>query len=281
MRVAGGSGVGMTRIGESTLLVTGAASGIGRLLVERGLDRGAARAVLWDVNEEALVAVVDELREAGRTCFPYVVDVADPQAIHAAAERVLADVGPVDVIVNNAGIVVGKPFGEHDTGDIERTIRINVLGPMHVTAAFLPSMRERRRGHIVNIASAAGLLPNPSMSVYASSKWAVLGWSESLRLELEGEDRGVHVTTVTPSYINTGMFDGVRAPRLTPIIEPETIVAAILDAVEANRILLRAPFMVKLLPLLRGVLPTRVFDLVAGRLFGVYSSMDTFVGRAK
>jgi len=269
----------MTRIRQSTVLVTGGAIGIGRLMAEGFLARGAARVVLWDINETTLQATAAELRAKGHTVDPYVVDVADPAAIAVAAGRVLAEVGPVDIVVNNAGIVVGKSFVDHSTGEIENSVRINVLGPMHVTAAFLPTMISRRTGHVVNISSAAGLLPNPDMSVYASSKWAVLGWSESLRLELERVDGALRVTTVTPSYIDTGMFAGVRAPLLTPIMQPTRIVDAILRGVENDKILVREPFMVKLLPFLRGVMPARVFDFVAGRLFGVYTTMKTFHGR--
>jgi len=117
------------------------------------------------------------------------------------------------------------------------------------------------------------------MSVYAGSKWAVLGWSESLRLELEQIGPNLKVTTVMPSYIDTGMFAGVKAPLLTPILQPDTITEAILNAIKRNKILLRKPFIVNLLPLLHGILPTRVFDTVTGRWFGVYTSMNDFTGR--
>ncbi|MDX5482514.1 MAG: short-chain dehydrogenase, partial [Hymenobacteraceae bacterium] len=89
----------------------------------------------------------------------------------------------------------------------------------------------------------------------------------------------LHITTVTPSYIDTGMFAGVKAPLLTPILKPEAIADAILDAVHKNKIMLRRPAIVHLLPVLRGILPTRIFDLIVGRGFNVYTSMDQFAGR--
>ncbi len=116
------------------------------------------------------------------------------------------------------------------------------------------------------------------MAVYAGSKWAIVGWSESLRLELEQINRKLQVTTVTPSYIDTGMFEGVKAPLLTPLLKPEEIVEEIIDAIQQNKIWVRAPKVVSLLPILRGVLPTRLFDYTARQL-GVYSSMDQFMGR--
>jgi len=177
-------------------------------------------------------------------------------------------------------VVVGKDFSQHSARDIDTTIDVNIRGVMHVTRAFIQPMIKTGSGHVVNIASAAGLIPNPKMSVYAASKWAVLGWSESLRLELEQENKNLKVTTVTPSYINTGMFEGVKAPLLTPLLEPEEIVEEIISAIQENRILVRAPKMVNLLPFLRGVLPVNWFDFTARQL-GVYDSMIDFKGRDK
>lgn len=271
----------MSKIQNSVVLVTGGAAGIGRLLAERCVEEGASQIVLWDINAEQLEATKGAFREKGQIIYTDVVDVSDMEDVIAASERVLADIGPVDLLFNNAGIVVGKAFVEHSHKDIQRTNDINVSGVMHVARSFLPAMLHQKRGHIVNIASAAGLMPNPNMTVYAGSKWAVVGWSESLRLELEERSPSVKVTTVTPSYINTGMFDGVKAPALTPIMEPDYVVDKIIKAVKEDKIILREPFMVKALPILRGLLPTRVFDLVAGKFFGVYKSMESFKGHGK
>lgn len=270
----------MTKILQSTILVTGGARGMGKLLARRCLQKGARAAILWDIDEAALNATTAELERQGYTIHPYVVDVTDAADVAWAAQDIADTVGTVDIVFNNAGIVVGKPFVAHSDADIERTMAVNVTGVMRTARAFLPAMLARGKGHIVNIASAAGLLPNPNMSVYAASKWAVVGWSESLRLELEEAQADLHVLTVTPSYINTGMFDGVKAPLLTPMMEPDDIVRRILRAVEQNDIILRAPFMVKSVPLLRGLLPTRVFDYVADKL-GVYDSMDDFHGHGR
>ncbi|WP_299701581.1 SDR family oxidoreductase [uncultured Pontibacter sp.] len=269
----------MTHVRQSTILITGGASGIGKLMGRKCLQQGATRLLIWDINPIGLQDTAQELSASGYEVHTYQVNVGDIEQVKQTAEQVLAQFGAPNILINNAGIVVGKPFAEHSMAEIERTLQVNVLGVMAVTNAFLPDMLARGQGHVVNIASAAGLLPNPRMSVYAGSKWAVLGWSESLRLELEQAGHGMRVTTVTPSYIDTGMFAGVKAPLLTPILQPDTIADAILQAVEQNRIILRKPFIVHLLPLLRGILPTRVFDTVAGRWFGVYTSMNDFTGR--
>ncbi|MDW8289034.1 MAG: SDR family oxidoreductase, partial [Flammeovirgaceae bacterium] len=253
--------------------------GIGKLMAQRLMEEGAARVILWDINLENLTKTKAEFEQRGFETHTYLVDVGDLQDITLNASRVQEEVGDVDILINNAGIVVGKPFVEHTHRDIKKTIDINVSGVMHVTLAFLPRMVERKKGHIVNIASAAGLIANPNMSVYAGSKWAVVGWSDSLRLEMEEKCPSIKVLTVMPSYINTGMFEGVKAPLLTPIMEPEYIVGKIIAAIKSDEIMLQEPFMVKMIPFLKGILPQFAFDLLAGNIFGVYKTMETFKGR--
>lgn len=268
----------MTKIRDKTILVTGAASGLGKLFALRCLEKGAKQAILWDINEAALNETSAQLERKGYNVHPYVVNVMNIEDIEWAAKDIANHVGKVDILFNGAGIVVGKSFVEHSDKEIQRTINVNVLGVMRVCKAFLPAMLAEDSGHIINIASAAGLVPNPNMSVYAASKWAVVGWSESLRLELEAMANEVRVLTVTPSYINTGMFDGVKAPLLTPMLTPNDVVNKIIRSVENNDIILRAPMIVNYVPFLRGVLPTRMFDFVADKI-GVYESMDAFKGR--
>ena len=132
----------------------------------------------------------------------------------------------------------------------------------------------------MNIASAAGTLSNPKMSVYASSKWALIGWSDSVRLELkqQGLDN-VKVTTVCPSYISTGMFEGVKGPLMTPIMQPEYVVNRVWNSMRAGKPMLMLPWTVHLSKVLKGILPQRWFDAIAGNIFGVYNTMDKFTGR--
>jgi all-trans-retinol dehydrogenase (NAD+) len=269
----------MTKIKDKVVLITGAASGIGKLLGEKCLNEGAKALVMWDINNVNLQKSAEEFRTMGFKVFPYLVDVANTQDIEENAYKVQQEVGTVDILFNNAGVVVGKDFKEHTSRDIDKTFQVNVLGVMHITRVFLKGMLAKGAGHIINIASASSMTPNPKMSVYASSKWAVMGWSESLRIELEREGTDLHVTTVAPSYINTGMFDGAKAPLITPILKPEYITSQIINAVKRNQILLLAPFSVHLLPILRGILPLRWFDYIGGRLFGIYDTMSNFIGR--
>lgn len=164
----------------------------------------------------------------------YRVDVSDPQQLSDTYARSVAECGEIDILINCAGIITGNKTFEHQTvEEIQRTMAVNASAPMLLTLQALPGMIARNEGHICNIASAAGMISNPRMSVYAASKWAVIGWSDSLRIELQEARSGVHVTTVAPYYINTGMFDGVRS-RLVPILNPEKTARKIIRAIECN-----------------------------------------------
>lgn len=269
----------MTKIKDRCVLITGGASGIGKLIAKRCLEARAYKVILWDINEVNLLKTKAHFANLGYSVDIDVVDVSNLEDIERAAKSVKNTYTTIDILFNNAGIVVGKPFAEHSHRDIAKTIAINTTALMHVAKEFLPDMIDQCEGHLINIASASGLISNPNMSVYAASKWAVIGWSDSVRLEMERDNTGVQVTTVLPSYISTGMFDGVKAPFLTPILTPEYIVDKIMEGVKKNEILLQEPFMVKSVPILKGILPTRVFDFVAGKIFGVHQTMDTFKGR--
>lgn len=272
----------MTKIRNTSVLVTGGARGIGRLMGDLCLNAGASKLILWDIDKEKLKETTRELRAMHHEVHPYQVDVGNPEEVRSTALKVKKEVGRVDILINNAGIITGKEnFSRFTHEAIDKTMVINANAYMHVTLEFLPDMIQNHSGHIVNIASAAGMLSNPGMSVYCASKWAVIGWSESMRIEQDNEKTGVRVTTVTPSYINTGMFTGVTAPTVLPIMRPEKLAAKVVRAIRTDRLFVRAPFMVKILPFTKGILPVRWFDLIVGQWLGVYSSMKGFTGRAK
>lgn len=272
-------------VAGSRFVITGAASGMGLLYARHAVAEGAAVVWLWDVNKKALAEVVQELSRIGvpnTVVYGDVVDLSSRTAIEKAAAKVIKKVGGADVLINNAGVVRGALFWEHDNeAHTEKTMQVNALAPMFATHEFLPGMMaSKRESRIVNVASAAGMLSNPRMSVYASSKWALIGWSDSLRLELLREGhRQVKVLTVAPSYISTGMFEGVRGPLMTPLMRPEYVVAKVWKAMIQGRSMLMLPWTVHLSKVLKGVLPQRAFDWIADNLFHVYNSMDKFTGR--
>lgn len=264
------------------MIVTGGASGMGALYVRRAAAEGARAIAIWDLDLDAATAVAASLEATGCRIVPIAVDLSDADSITRAIAASHAAIGDPDIVVNNAGIVRGAPFTEHSEADVERTMRINAIAPMHVVRGLLPAMLAdtTRPKRILNVASAAGTLANPGMSVYAASKWALIGWSESVRLELAKADhRHIAVTTFCPSYVSTGMFEGARGPLLTPVMTPERAVDAAWRGMLAGTPLVLRPWTVKLAMALRGVLPTAGWDAIADRGFGVYSSMDQFTGR--
>ncbi|MFB3082093.1 MAG: SDR family NAD(P)-dependent oxidoreductase [Gammaproteobacteria bacterium] len=268
----------MYSVAGKTMLVTGGNRGMGKLFCEHGIAEGA-KVIIWATNDQTMKETAEELTRRGGEVHTYKVDVSDREAIAKAAANVLKEHGTVDILFNNAGIVVSSYFWEHTNDEIERTMRINSEAMMYICRAFLPGMMEKGAGRIVNMASAAGLLSNPKMSVYCASKWAVNGWSDSLRLELEekGYDN-ICVTTVTPGYVNTGMFEGVKAPLMTPILEPGPFVQKVWGSMKKGKVVVRSPLTVYLVAMMKGILPIRLFDFIFGRIFGVYKSMDEFKG---
>lgn len=269
-------------VAGTRVLITGAAMGMGRIYAERAVEERAAAVVLWDVNRDALEATAGSLRAQGGVVHTFVVDLSRREPIATAAADVRREIGDIDILFNNAGIVRGKYFWEHEpAGDIELTMAVNALAPMHVAREFLPAMiANRREARIVNIASASGLVSVPRMSVYGASKWAVTGWSDSLRLELQqAGHRHVRVTTVNPTYIGTGMFAGAKPMVMTPIMTPEYVTGRVWRAMKRGTPRLWLPKSVYLSAALKGILPLRAFDWMADRVFGVYRSMESFTGR--
>lgn len=273
----------MESVAGLTVLVTGAGRGMGELYARRAVAEGARAVILWDIDQAALDEVARSLEGGATATHTRRVDIADHDDITRAAAAARDAVGPPDVLINNAGIVRAGAFWQNDPHTaIDATMRINATAHMWITREFLPDMIADigTPKRILNVASAAGTLANPGMTVYASSKWAMLGFSDSLRLELR-KHRHAHVlvTTFCPSYISTGMFEGARGPALTPILTPEKATDAAWRAMLRGKPILYKPWSVRFSVLLRGLLPIRAWDFLAARVFGVYSSMDHFTGR--
>ena len=206
------------------------------------------------------------------------LDVTDPQAVTAVRDAIHKEVGKISVLVNNAGIVAGGPFLDVPLERHLATYTVNVHGLVGVTHAFLDDLIGQSDAHLVNIASASGLIGLPYGSTYASSKWAVIGFSESIRLELKELGYGhVNVTTVCPSYIATGMFEGAKAAKLTKMLQPSDLARKVVEAIKQNDVFVYEPWLVKLTPMLKSVLPVKVSDLLSD-VFGATSSMSDWRG---
>ena len=276
----------MRSVAGKKVLITGAAMGMGRLFAERAIAERASAVVLWDLDEAALndtLAELAELTDEQTQISGYIVDVSDASAVADTAAAVFEEVGRIDILVNNAGVVRGNRYFwesdvEHDT---KVTIDVNTLAPMYVAHELLPAMVEAGGDcRVLNLASAAGFTPNPRMAAYAASKWAVIGWSDSVRLELKqaGFDH-VKVTTVCPYYVRTGMFEGARSAPLLPLLDPEDVVDEAWTAMLAGRAFVVLPKTVLLSEMLKGVVPVGVRDFIADRVVGVYRTMEDFSGR--
>lgn len=231
-----------------TALVTGAASGIGKATA-LALGRRGADLVLCDLDEAGLKATETALRELGREVLARRVDVSDREAMRAFAEETSARVGALDLLMNNAGVGLGAGFLDTSLEDWDWILRINLLGVVHGCHFFVPPMVARGAGgHVVNVSSAAGYLPAEALSAYVTTKYAVLGLSESLRIELRSH--GIGVTAVCPGIIDTPITRSAQLRgryaaegRRDEMVEayrkrgygPERVAENVLRAIQRNR----------------------------------------------
>ena len=224
----------MTKIKGKNVLITGGASGIGKIMGRICLEKGAANLIIWDMNPESLEVAAADLRQYG-SVQTYEVDVTNDELVVKTYQDVLQRFERVGVLINCAGIVRGnQTFNKNTIADVRLTFGVNTIAPMVLSLQALQPMLDANEGHICNIASEAGMISNPKMSVYAASKWAVIGWSDSVRIELQQMKKNVHITTIAPYYINTGMFEGVQSP-IFPILDPEKTSKKIIRAIERNQ----------------------------------------------
>jgi all-trans-retinol dehydrogenase (NAD+) len=272
--------VRVTEISGKNVVITGGASGMGRLFALKTARQGAT-VVIYDLDAGTINDVVEEIKEiTGRDAHGFVCDVSDREAVYRTADEVQDLVGPVDVLFNNAGVVSGRRLMEIPDEKIEAVMNVNVLALYWVTKSFLPDMLARNSGHIVTMASAAGLLGVDRQTDYAASKSAAIGFTRSLRVELKQTGHtGVKTTIVEPFFVNTGMFDGVktRFPRILPILDQDYVTDRVIEAVRRNKQDLKMPPIVNLVPGLQ-LLPVNIFDWIMDFL-GVNDSMDEFRGR--
>lgn len=269
----------MVSFNKQTVVLTGAATGIGRLMA-LGLAGEKAQLALIDINELKLQETLDEVKALGSTARAYVCDISNKTDIEKTVGVIKADFGQIDILINNAGIVIGKYIHEMGYDDIKRTLDINFIGGAYLTRLVLPEMMKRNKGFIVNIASAMGLTGVPRMGDYCASKHAIIGFNDSLRMELKKfKCNGVKTLVVCPSAIDTGMFAGYKAPFCSPLLTPETVACKTLDAIKKERPYLRLPFIVCMIPSMK-LFPAAIQDIL-GRLTGLEKSMDHFHGKGK
>lgn len=225
---------------DSVAIVTGASRGIGVHIAD-ALARRGAHLALAARSEADLEAVAATLRKRGVKVVPVVTDVADRGDLERLVERTTAELGPVDVLVNNAGLEITGYSHELDPDQIDHVVRVNLTSVIQLARIVLPAMVERQRGHICNIASAAGMVARPYATVYSATKHGVIGFSWSLRAEMSAH--GVEVTVVCPAYVSdTGMFvdraalhdAGDPPPALKPV-SPTKVAEETVRSIERDR----------------------------------------------
>jgi all-trans-retinol dehydrogenase (NAD+) len=268
----------MTDFTDTITLVTGAASGLGRLVAKKMAARGS-HVVLWDVADKSLGEAAAEISAVGNKASTYHCDVSDREMVYQTADRVKTEIGTVDVLVNNAGVVTGKPLLECKDEHLERTMQVNVLAHFWTVKAFLPEMIEANSGHIVTVSSAGGIVGSAGLVDYSASKFATFGFNEALRMELKKQKLNIHTTVVCPYFMKGKMFAGVstRFRFLLPILAPELVSERIVKAiVHKKTLVIMPPFVYATWPL--RLLPVTVFDKIATFL-GINDAMNEFSGR--
>ncbi|HSE51733.1 MAG TPA: SDR family NAD(P)-dependent oxidoreductase [Gemmatimonadales bacterium] len=214
---------------QHVALVTGATAGIGRATAF-ALGRAGYRVGVCARTAGAVEELVAELRADGISAAGRAADVGRAEPVAALVKSVTAELGPVDTLINNAGIAIIRPLTELSVEEWDATMATNLKSLFLVTRAVLPGMLERGSGIIVNVASLAGKNPLVGGTAYAASKHAVLGFSKSLMLEVR--THGVRVLAICPGSVNTALIRNIRSPsREGEVLEPEDVAQAILDAV--------------------------------------------------
>ncbi|XP_023223198.1 short-chain dehydrogenase/reductase family 16C member 6-like [Centruroides sculpturatus] len=261
------------------VLITGGGSGIGRLLALRFAGVGC-RVVIWDVNEEGNRETQQQVKSRGGECHSYVCDVTDREKVYAVARKVKEEVGPVTILVNNAGIVTGKNLLDIPDHLIEKTFQVNVIAHFWTLKAFLPDMISMNHGHIVTISSLAGFSGINRLSDYCASKSAAIAAHESLHFELKNDNvSGIKMTLVAPFFINTGLFEGADGGYFS-VLTPEYVADEVISGVRCNQETVILPSIFSAIVMVKAIMPVTAYSVYYELLQG-YNSMKNFVGRSR
>ncbi|XP_054156994.1 estradiol 17-beta-dehydrogenase 11-like [Oppia nitens] len=249
------------------VVITGAGSGIGRQLSIRFAIQLNAVVVLWDINRESVERLNNEIRLLGGISHPMIVDVSDEKQVESAAGQVRQQIGAIHMLINNAGVVPCLPFNQLTCPQIRRTFDVNVLSHFWTIKQFLPIMEEYGRGHIVAIASSAGIMGSPYFTAYGSTKFGIVGLMSSLRKELHELDKHTQIklTTICPLGISgTGINIPTRTrfPKILPIMTLDYAVDLMLDAILKEDNLVVLPFTFKLIFFVYRICPLKVSQLL-------------------
>lgn len=227
---------------HSKCIVTGGAQGIGRLIVEKLLKEGATIIIL-DIKEKKLTESIKEFNQhpkyKGRI-FGYVCDISNKENLMSTLDKIKKNHGFIDCVVNNAGVCVKKTILNCSDEEIDAVMKINAISHMWIIKKLLPDMKKNNKGHIVTIASLAGILGVSGISLYSSSKFAAFGFNESLRLQLKKEKKKIDVLLVCPYFIDTEMFKGVDFGNFD-LLNPEYVARRVIKAMKNRKTIIVLP----------------------------------------
>ena len=229
---------------DKVAIVTGASAGIGRATAVALAKEGACLA-LASRNSEALSALAEELKAAGRQVLVIPTDVTQREQVEGLVQKVIAQWGRVDILVSNAGEYIRAPIIELDPATIQHSLDVNFFGGVYCAKAVLPHMLTQKSGHIVFVTSMDGKIGLPPDAPYVSAKFALTGFCEVLRQEVR--ESGISVTNVLPGRVDTVMIEELKFAWISPKISPESVAAAILNGIRKRKPIVIIPPAAKLL----------------------------------
>ncbi|XP_048364508.1 epidermal retinol dehydrogenase 2-like [Sphaerodactylus townsendi] len=267
------------KIAREIVLITGSAHGIGKQIALNCASLGAIL-VLWDIDEEcnketALLAK----RNGALAVYTYKCDCRKREEVYAVADQVKKEVGDVNILINNAGILIGKNFLDIPDYEMDETLDVNFKAHFWTCKAFLPAMIASNHGHLVSITSQAGMIGANKLSDYSASKAAIIEFLESVAFELQAAGKkGIKTTIVCPYYVHTRLSKGTKTTRpcLLPILDVEYVGKKIVDGIRKDNFYL-FPLPVSVFAYLKVFLPTKGIFLLA-EYIGIYKNLDDFEG---
>ncbi len=244
---------------DKVVIITGGARGLGRVIALDFAMQGA-KIVIADLRESDMETTASEIKALGVEVLTLTIDLSTKENCVRMISDVEDHFGRIDVLINNAGIVFCMDVLNNTDEQIQKTIDVNLMAQIWATRAVLPAMIARKSGTIISIASAAGKIGSPGISIYCSSKFGLIGFFDSLRHELRKSETNVRVIVVCPGFIDTKMFSGVKPPLFNSLADPKKISKALMKGIDKGKEEIFSPKITALLPFFRGIYSPRLME---------------------
>ncbi|KAL2714442.1 estradiol 17-beta-dehydrogenase 11-like isoform X1 [Vespula squamosa] len=258
----------MKDISGQIALVTGAAGGLGRELA-LGLVKHGAIVVIWDINQEGIDETIKLIRAAGGTCYGYICDIRNREDIYKTANLVREEVGQVNILINNAGVINIGIFWKTPDDLLNHLMEVNIMSQFWTVKAFLPAMIESNKGHIVNIASMVAFIGFPTIVDYCASKSAIAGFTESLQMELDYHGHEIKTTVVCPIFIHSTGFNSAKYSGKFPILGPQEVAERTISSFRSNTEVVLLPSYMQVLLYFKRIIPRSFFCMILRLIFSI------------